>query len=75
MRTQRKCENCGKVFTIRSGNQRYCCEACAEQAKQNRKKRRNDFINAVTAYRPAEPGIPFFFEGCPADGLYPAVHL
>lgn len=47
MRTQRKCENCGKVFVIRSGNQRYCCEACAEQAKQNRKKRRNDFINAV----------------------------
>lgn len=47
MRTQRKCENCGKVFTVRSGNQRYCCEACAEQAKQNRKKRRNDFINAV----------------------------
>lgn len=47
MRTQRKCENCGKVFTVRSGNQRYCCEACAEQAKQNRRKRRNDFINAV----------------------------
>lgn len=47
MRTQRKCENCGKVFALRSGNQRYCCEACAEQAKQNRKKRRNDFINAV----------------------------
>lgn len=47
MRTQRKCENCGKVFAVRSGNQRYCCEACAEQAKQNRKKRRNDFINAV----------------------------
>lgn len=47
MRTQRKCEKCGKVFAIRSGNQRYCCEACAEQAKQNRKKRRNDFINAI----------------------------
>lgn len=47
MRTQRKCEYCGKVFAVRSGNQRYCCEACAEQAKQNRKKRRNDFINAV----------------------------
>lgn len=47
MRTQRKCENCGKVFAVRSGNQRYCCEVCAEQAKQNRKKRRNDFINAV----------------------------
>ncbi|WP_455659201.1 MerR family transcriptional regulator [Phocaeicola faecalis] len=47
MKTQRKCENCGNVFAVRSGNQRYCCEACAEQAKQNRKKRRNDFINAV----------------------------
>lgn len=47
MRTQRKCENCGKVFAVRSGNQRYCCETCAEQVKQNRKKRRNDFINAV----------------------------
>lgn len=47
MRTQRKCEKCGRVFAIRSGNQRYCCEACAEQAKQNRRKRRNDFINAV----------------------------
>lgn len=47
MRTQRKCENCGTVFTVRSGNQRYCSEQCAEQAKLNRKKRRNDFINAV----------------------------
>lgn len=47
MRAQRKCENCGKVFAVRSGNQRYCCETCAEQVKQNRKKRRNDFINAV----------------------------
>lgn len=47
MRTQRKCENCGKVFAVRSGNRRYCCEACAEQVKLNRKKRRNDFINAV----------------------------
>lgn len=50
MKTQRKCEKCGKVFAIRSGNQRYCCEACAEQAKQNRKKRRNDFINAVEPF-------------------------
>ncbi len=47
MKTQRKCENCGSLFTIRSGNQRYCLEQCAEQAKLNRKKRRNDFINAV----------------------------
>ena len=47
MRTQRKCENCGTVFTVRSGNQRYCSEQCAAQAKLNRKKRRNDFINAV----------------------------
>lgn len=50
MITQRKCENCDRVFAIRSGNQRYCCEACAEQAKQNRKKRRNDFINAVEQF-------------------------
>lgn len=35
------------MFAVRSGNQRYCCETCAEQVKQNRKKRRNDFINAV----------------------------
>ena len=47
MRTQRKCVNCGAVFTVRSGNQRYCSEQCAEQTKLNRKKRRNDFINAV----------------------------
>lgn len=47
MRTQRKCEFCGGTFAIRSGNQRYCSEACAEQAKQARKKRCNDFIKAV----------------------------
>lgn len=47
MRTQRKCEFYGSTFAIRSGNQRYCSEACAEQAKQARKKRCNDFIKAV----------------------------
>ena len=47
MRIQRKCEFCGKTFAIRSGNQRYCSESCAESAKIAKKKRRTDFINAV----------------------------
>ncbi|MCH5233899.1 MAG: helix-turn-helix domain-containing protein [Muribaculaceae bacterium] len=47
MRIQRKCEICGNTFTIRSGNQHYCSESCAESAKIARKKRRNDFIKAV----------------------------
>ena len=46
MRIQRKCEICGKTFTIRSGNQHYCSESCAERAKIAKKKRRNDIINA-----------------------------
>ena len=47
MRIQRKCEICGNTFTICSGNQHYCSESCAESAKIAKKKRRNDFINAV----------------------------
>lgn len=47
MRIQRKCEFCGKTFAIRSGNQRYCSESCAESAKIAKKKRCTDFINAV----------------------------
>ena len=47
MRIQRKCEICGNTFTIRSGNQHYCSESCAESAKIAKKKRHNDFINAV----------------------------
>lgn len=65
MKTQRKCEKCGKVFAIRSGNQRYCCEACAEQAKQNRKKRRNDFINAVEPFIDLQIRNTFLFRRQP----------
>ena len=43
----RKCAYCGKVFTTNSGMQKYCSEACAEQAKETKKKRQRDFLRAV----------------------------
>ena len=43
----RKCAYCGKVFTTNSGMQKYCSEECAEQAKENKKKRQRDFLRAV----------------------------
>ena len=47
MRKKRKCAFCGKEFTCNSGSQKYCSEHCAEAAKAQRKKKRQDFIKAV----------------------------
>lgn len=47
MRTTRKCAFCGKEFVVRSGMQKYCSEECQAKAKAERKKRQQDFINAV----------------------------
>ena len=38
---------CGKDFVPRSGMQKYCCEECQTKAKEARKKRQQDFMNAV----------------------------
>ena len=47
MRQVRKCKFCGKEFVARSGMQRYCCEECQTKAKEARRKRQQDFMNAV----------------------------
>lgn len=47
MKETRKCNFCGKEFVARSGMQRYCCEECQTRAKEARKKRQRDFMNAV----------------------------
>ena len=47
MKEIRKCKYCGKEFVPRSGMQRYCCEECQTKAKEARKKRQQDFMNAV----------------------------
>ena len=47
MKAIRKCKYCGKEFVARSGMQKYCCEECQTKAKEARKKRQQDFINAV----------------------------
>ena len=47
MRKTRKCAFCGREFTMNSGMQKYCCEKCAAEAKRERKKRTQDFMNAV----------------------------
>ena len=47
MKDVRKCKNCGKEFVPRSGMQKYCCEECQTKAKEARKKRQQDFMNAV----------------------------
>ena len=47
MRQVRKCKFCGKEFVARSGMQKYCCEECQTKAKDVRKKRLQDFMNAV----------------------------
>lgn len=47
MKEVRKCKYCGKEFAPRSGMQRYCCEECQTKAKEARKKRQQDFMNAV----------------------------
>ena len=47
MKEVRKCKYCGKEFVPRSGIQKYCCEECQTKAKEARKKRQQDFMNAV----------------------------
>lgn len=47
MKEVRKCKYCGKEFVPRSGMQKYCCEECQTKAKEARKKRQQEFINAV----------------------------
>ena len=47
MKAIRKCKYCGKEFVARSGMQKYCCEECQTKAKEARKKRQLDFMNAV----------------------------
>ena len=47
MKKTRKCAFCGREFTVNSGMQKYCCEKCAAEAKRERKKRTQDFMNAV----------------------------
>ena len=47
MKEVRKCKYCGKGFVPRSGSQKYCCEECQTKAKEARKKRQQDFMNAV----------------------------
>ena len=47
MKQVRKCKYCGKEFVARNGIQKYCCEECQTKAKEARKKRQLDFMNAV----------------------------
>ena len=47
MKEVRKCKYCGKEFVARSGMQKYCCEECQTKAKEARKKRQQDFMNAI----------------------------
>ena len=47
MKEVRKCKYCGKEFVPRSGMQKYCCEECQTKAKEARKKRQQDFMNAM----------------------------
>ena len=47
MKQVRKCKYCGKEFVARSGMQKYCCEECQTKAKEAKKKRQQDFMNAV----------------------------
>ena len=47
MKAIRKCKYCGKEFVARSGMQKFCCEECQTKAKEARKKRQQDFMNAV----------------------------
>lgn len=47
MKQVRKCKYCGKEFVARSGMQKFCCEECQTKAKEARKKRQQNFMNAV----------------------------
>ena len=47
MKAIRKYKYCGKEFVAKSGMQKFCCEECQTKAKEARKKRQQDFMNAV----------------------------
>lgn len=47
MKTIRKCKFCGKEFVAKNGMQKFCCEECQTMAEKARKKRQQDFMNAV----------------------------
>lgn len=47
MKTIRKCKFCGKEFVAKNGMQKFCCEECQVKAKEVRKKRQQDFMNAL----------------------------
>ena len=47
MRQVRKCKFCGKEFIARSGMQKYWYEECQTKAKEARRKRQQDFMNAI----------------------------
>ncbi len=47
MKTIRKCRFCGKEFVARNGMQKFCCEECQTMAEKAKKKRQQDFMNAV----------------------------
>ena len=47
MKTIRKCRFCGKEFVAKNGMQKFCCEECQTMAEKARKKRQQDFMNAV----------------------------
>lgn len=47
MKPVRKCKYCGNEFVPRNGMQKFCCEECQTIAEKARKKRQQDFMNAV----------------------------
>lgn len=79
MRNQRKCQHCGKTFAVRSGTQKYCCEACATSAKEVRRKRREDFMRGVEPLADLQQQEYFSFSkaallmGCSRQYIYKLV--
>ena len=47
MKAIRKCRFCGKEFVAKNGMQKFCCEECQTMAEKAKKKRQQDFMNAV----------------------------
>ena len=70
MKAIRKCKYCGKEFVARSGMQKFCCEECQTKAKEARKKRQQDFMNAV---EPVESGVPDVCQSGDTYGVFAAV--
>ena len=50
MKTIRMCRFCGKEFVARNGMQKFCCEECQTMAEKARKKRQQEFMNAVGTF-------------------------